>query len=90
MVFVLTARYRCLRGRDDERSEREAEMASSPQGTSMGNTMPFVVQLALRSIAGFVIQIVPCAALCLMPFAGACAEAGACSPSRSMRACGGT
>lgn len=36
----------------------------------MGNTMPFVVQLALRSIAGFLIQIVPCAALCLMPFAG--------------------
>lgn len=36
----------------------------------MGNAMPFVVQLALRSIAGFLIQIVPCAALCLMPFAG--------------------
>lgn len=32
--------------------------------------MPFVVQLALRSIAGFLVQIVPCAALCLMPFVG--------------------
>ena len=32
--------------------------------------MPFVVQLALRSVAGFLVQVVPCAALCLMPFAG--------------------
>lgn len=32
--------------------------------------MPFVVQLALRSIAGFLVQIVPCAVLCLMPSVG--------------------
>ena len=32
--------------------------------------MPFVVQLALRSVAGFLVQIVPCAALCLIPFSG--------------------
>ena len=32
--------------------------------------MPFVLQLALRSAAGFLVQIVPCAALCLIPFAG--------------------
>lgn len=32
--------------------------------------MPFVVQLALRSAAGFLVQIVPCAALCLTSFAG--------------------
>lgn len=32
--------------------------------------MPFVLQLALRSIAGFLVQMVPCAALCLIPFAG--------------------
>lgn len=32
--------------------------------------MPFALQLALRSIAGFLVQMVPCAALCLIPFAG--------------------